>query len=544
MPPRMTTRSAGRSTAALRGGRTRGRTGRGSGRTIEPRGRGDGQTGEPNDQGVEANEGVDGVHGDVRNVIVNNGRRGCSYKAFLAYNPKEYDRKGVAATEPKTIQKAVQKVGTLTDEAIRNGSLKRNLKRRGNGREPSRDRNVKDDNKRTRTGNAFATTANPVRREYTGTAPKVVPRVVNPVNARNPTAAHGECFECGGIDHFKAACLRLNQAQRPGGNRPNQDVANNEGQGHGNNDNQARGRAFMLGAQEARQDPNIMTGCGVLPQNPRNHVIIEKSQLDFANEDPPQTITERSGTEDRVQDGMAYEIPPTRNASTTGFSDLQVSNNQLAKQVVNLQAQVTSEEKIKAAFEEFKKYEDDKVEQRCAEMDARLDKLSVDFDEELHLRMWCSSAGPCKGRAKALKYMVYRARRPIEILADIKAYDPEANSKLVKALQDLKDLKYPMVDQLERLKDALMELIMASLHLNSDTGKDALNPWAVKEEMLLEDAIAANISRAKKKKKCRVVCHAHGIGSAHHARSDGYPCIRATVVPGGSVLLCGAATPN
>ncbi|GKF04250.1 putative reverse transcriptase domain-containing protein, partial [Tanacetum coccineum] len=55
-------------------------------------------------------------------------------------------------------------------------------------------------------------------------------------------------------------CPRLNQAQRPGGNRLNQAVANNRGQGRGNNNNQARGRAFMLGAKEARQDPNIMTG--------------------------------------------------------------------------------------------------------------------------------------------------------------------------------------------------------------------------------------------------------------------------------------------
>ncbi|GKC28053.1 reverse transcriptase domain-containing protein, partial [Tanacetum coccineum] len=78
----------------------------------------------------------------------------------------------VAATEPATIQKAVQKAGTLTDEAIRNGSLKKNTEKRGNGGEPSRDRNVKDDNKRTRTGNAFTTTANLVRREYTGMAPK------------------------------------------------------------------------------------------------------------------------------------------------------------------------------------------------------------------------------------------------------------------------------------------------------------------------------------------------------------------------------------
>nr|GEY57171.1 hypothetical protein [Tanacetum cinerariifolium] len=43
------------------------------------------------------------------------------------------------------------------------------------------------------------------------------------------------------------------------GNRPNQVVANNGGQGHGNQENQARGRAFKLGAEDTRQDPNIVT---------------------------------------------------------------------------------------------------------------------------------------------------------------------------------------------------------------------------------------------------------------------------------------------
>ncbi|GJY31789.1 putative reverse transcriptase domain-containing protein [Tanacetum coccineum] len=197
----------------------------------------------------------------------------------------------VEVMEPTTIQKAVQKPGTLIDEVIMKGSLKKNTKKRGNGGDPSRDRNVKDDNKRTRTGNAFATTTNPMRREYTGKAPKctnynlhyspeshcracfscnrlghlakdyrVVPRMVNPVNARNPTAACGACFECGGIDHFKAACPRLNQAQRPGGGCPNQVVAIDGDQGHGNNGNRAHGGAFMLGAEEARQDPDIVTG--------------------------------------------------------------------------------------------------------------------------------------------------------------------------------------------------------------------------------------------------------------------------------------------
>ncbi|GJV41700.1 hypothetical protein Tco_1420140 [Tanacetum coccineum] len=115
----------------------------------------------------------------------------------------------VTAMEPKTIQKAVQIAGTLTDEALRNGSIKKNPEKKGNEGEPSKDRNVRDANKITRSGNAFAITTNPVRRENTGT---------------------------------------------------NQVVAINGGHGRGNQGNQARGRAFMLGAEEACQDPNIVTG--------------------------------------------------------------------------------------------------------------------------------------------------------------------------------------------------------------------------------------------------------------------------------------------
>ncbi|GJY68798.1 putative reverse transcriptase domain-containing protein [Tanacetum coccineum] len=194
------------------------------------------------------------VQENVRNVIVNGNRVGCSYKEFLACNPKEYDGKGgavvltrwiekmesvhdmsgcsidqkvkytagsfmvmrckswnlscgitpwsrlammVAAMEPKTIQKAMQISGALTDEAVRNGSIKK-VEIKVCGKKPSK-------------------------------------------NIRWST------------------CLRLNRAQRLEENRPNQVAANNGGQGHGNQGNQARGRAFMLGAEEARQDPNIVT---------------------------------------------------------------------------------------------------------------------------------------------------------------------------------------------------------------------------------------------------------------------------------------------
>ncbi|GJR19601.1 putative reverse transcriptase domain-containing protein [Tanacetum coccineum] len=173
-------------------------------------------------------------------------------------------------------------------ELARNGSIKK-VEKRGNVGEPSKDKNGRDDNKRTRTVNAFATTVNPVGRENTGTWPKCticnsfhapgglcrtcyncnrpghlardcrsVPRNVNPVNARNPTVR--ACYECGSTDHVRPACPRWNRAQGPGENHPNQVAANNGGQGRGNQGNQARGRAFMLGAEEARQDPNIVTG--------------------------------------------------------------------------------------------------------------------------------------------------------------------------------------------------------------------------------------------------------------------------------------------
>nr|GEZ08948.1 hypothetical protein [Tanacetum cinerariifolium]GEZ34896.1 hypothetical protein [Tanacetum cinerariifolium] len=100
----------------------------------------------------------------------------------------------------------------------------------------TQDGKARDDNKRPKTGRTFAIVINLVRNEYTGTAFKCPncsfhhnlrmschkctncnrlghfakdcrgPRMVTPLNARNPTATRGACFECGRIDHYKAAC--------------------------------------------------------------------------------------------------------------------------------------------------------------------------------------------------------------------------------------------------------------------------------------------------------------------------------------------------
>ncbi|GJX95386.1 hypothetical protein Tco_0351184 [Tanacetum coccineum] len=106
-----------------------------------------------------------------------NDRKGCTYKEFLACNPKEYDGKGGVVVYTHWIEKmeSVQieyshirsrggcradhvaytdrfheldrLLAHLTDEALRNGSIKKNPEKRGNGGEPSIDRKEGDDNK-------------------------------------------------------------------------------------------------------------------------------------------------------------------------------------------------------------------------------------------------------------------------------------------------------------------------------------------------------------------------------------------------------------
>nr|GFA94018.1 hypothetical protein [Tanacetum cinerariifolium] len=218
--------------------------------------------------------------------------------------------------------------------------------------------------------------------------------------------------------------------------------------------------------------------------------------------------------------------------------------------------QVSGEEKLKAAFEEFKWYEDDRVEKRCAELDARLDALSIDFDEELYPHMLTAIAGRRWVIGHGLRLAMMKCAESVEMrhgvehghsqlgLESIEAYDPEVEAKFVAALQSLKDLKFSLLDQLEGLKDASIDVIMAALYLESDTRGDA--PQYIRDlrpKVALADAIAANISRAEKKKKCRIVCRTHGVGSAHHARSDSIPMSVPAVVPQGlAVLLVNGAT--
>nr|GFA92701.1 hypothetical protein [Tanacetum cinerariifolium] len=313
----MRTRSVGRPVAESRRGGMGKRVGRG-GRGRGPKGgndeRVDELNGQGNDQGLGANEGIEGFNGNVKGVnrgvggtpdfstiiaqqlqnllpamlaqefAVNMSWNDFKFMMLEDFYPSHEMQKlesnlsnhamvgdghaaythrfhELARLVPHLVTLKSRMIeSALTDEAVRNGSIKK-IKKRGNVREPRKDKNGRDDNKRTRTGNAFATTVNHVGRENTSTWPsdcRGMSRNVNPVIARNQTVR--ACFECGSTDHVRSACAGLNREQGPEENHSNQVATNNGGQGYENQGNHARGRAFMFEVKEARQDPNIMTG--------------------------------------------------------------------------------------------------------------------------------------------------------------------------------------------------------------------------------------------------------------------------------------------
>nr|GFA22571.1 retrotransposon protein, putative, Ty3-gypsy subclass [Tanacetum cinerariifolium] len=127
-------------------------------------------------------------------------------------------RKMVAAIEPTIIQSVILKAGVLTNETIRNGSLRKNTKKRGMTRRRVGMGILGMITKDLGLGGRFPQPLTMAR-----------PRVVNPLNTKNLTATH-----------------------------------------------EARERAFVMGAEEAHQDPNTVTGMDWLSRHKAEIVYHKK----------------------------------------------------------------------------------------------------------------------------------------------------------------------------------------------------------------------------------------------------------------------------
>nr|GEW77954.1 putative reverse transcriptase domain-containing protein [Tanacetum cinerariifolium] len=145
------------------------------------------------------NANANGGNGNGRNR--NGGYNGCSYKAFLACKPRDFDRKGGAIA----LTRWIEKMEILTDEAIRSRTLSKGSEKR---KEVEESRKQKVD--------LFGYCQKPSH--FTRDC-RVPVKQVLPINAVRGEHKTGTCYECGSRDHFQNTCPKLNRAPSQAGNR-------------------------------------------------------------------------------------------------------------------------------------------------------------------------------------------------------------------------------------------------------------------------------------------------------------------------------------
>ncbi|GJZ87279.1 putative reverse transcriptase domain-containing protein [Tanacetum coccineum] len=266
----------------------------------------------------------------------NGGNNGCSYKAFLACNPQDYDGKGGAVALTRWIEKMesargreaamgmiwVEFKALLIEEFCPSNKMEKLESEFWNhtivganhvGRVPHL---VTPESKRI--GRYINGLAPQIRGMLRATQPTTIQsailtariftdevvrcgpltrsgekrkemeetskqgdcrasiKKVTPVSAVRMGNNQGVCYECGSSEHLRNTCPKLNRAPGQAGNR----LALEGNRNTQNNRNQARERAFSVNAVDALQDPNVVMGTFSL--NGHFATVLFDSRADFS----------------------------------------------------------------------------------------------------------------------------------------------------------------------------------------------------------------------------------------------------------------------
>ncbi|KAJ9557239.1 hypothetical protein OSB04_011853 [Centaurea solstitialis] len=186
-------------------------------------------------------------------------------------------RGNVTAADPKTLQEAVNLANRLTNNAVRSGTfLSDGAKGKRKIEESTKPQFRGKMGKDRRVTRSYGLQTQMAERER-GTNQKcgkcgnlhggrcIVCSRCGKRGHTDKGCKKGTCFECGSLNHYRNDCPKLNQ--RPYANRVQ--PANQANQANqGNRGGLARGRAFVIGAEEAKQNPDVVTGTFLLNNYP------------------------------------------------------------------------------------------------------------------------------------------------------------------------------------------------------------------------------------------------------------------------------------
>ncbi|GKC71443.1 reverse transcriptase domain-containing protein [Tanacetum coccineum] len=162
----------------------------------------------------------------------------------------------LAKLVPHLVTPEYKRIDRLTNDAVRNGLLKRRSEKRKESGETGKQDDARSNNKRARTGKGFVATDSG-KKEYKGLHPKctkcgyyhhettpcrtcfncnqpghiakdcqTIAKRVMSANAINSTNNPIVYYECGSLDHFRNACPKLNRTSREVQNNPKSGIGN------------------------------------------------------------------------------------------------------------------------------------------------------------------------------------------------------------------------------------------------------------------------------------------------------------------------------
>ncbi|GJX04091.1 hypothetical protein Tco_0190007 [Tanacetum coccineum] len=276
-------------------------------------------------------------------------------------------------------------------------------------------------------------------------------------------------------------------------------------------------------------------------------VRLEKSEAEVA-----EVIELRKGMSD-LEATVAVKVGELASLRTENVGLVErVSSLEL--ECDGLKDQVVGESRIREEFVSQQDVAERRFKERATELDARIADVRRDMDNDLYPHMLTAIAGRRWVVGHGFRLAVHKCARSIECqsalgkvismainkgiqqgleagvvhgkagrsLAQIEAYDPEVEGKYVAAVSEFEGVSFPLLDELEGLKDSPLALIMSALTLKDDQGnKDTSLKFSrfqpsldqvivpvysesgfVGREMLLSDAIPAIRQSAERRGLC------------------------------------------